>query len=216
MKTKKIVSAIGISMMLLAGCSAESGDELEVYKALEKVADQEKQFIKEQQPMTALEDKENVLYEEILSIGMKEKEKVDEKASEALQLLDEREKHLVKEQESMQRSKEEFEKAKEKIELVKDEDIEKQANKLASLMESRYKAYDLMYASYEESVELDRELYTMFQKTNVKLNDLENQISSINEMYQKVQENSEKFNQATDAYNEEKKNFYKKVKSDQE
>ncbi|MED3824287.1 YkyA family protein [Priestia flexa] len=216
MKTKKIVSAIGISMMLLAGCSAESGDELEVYKALEKVADQEKQFIKEQQPMTALEDKENVLYEEILSIGMKEKEKVDEKASEALQLLGEREEHLVKEKESMQRSKEEFEKAKEKIELVKDEDIEKQANKLASLMESRYKAYDLMYASYEESVELDRELYTMFQKTNVKLNDLENQISSINEMYQKVQENSEKFNQATDAYNEEKKNFYKKVKSDQE
>ncbi|WP_281998548.1 YkyA family protein [Priestia flexa] len=216
MKTKKIVSAIGISMMLLAGCSAESGDELEVYKALEKVADQEKQFIKEQQPMTALEEKENVLYEEILSIGMKEKEKVDEKASEALQLLDEREEHLVKEQESMQRSKEEFEKAKEKIELVKDEDIEKQANKLASLMESRYKAYDLMYASYEESVELDRELYTMFQKTNVKLNDLENQISSINEMYQKVQENSEKFNQATDAYNEEKKNFYKKVKSGQE
>ena len=99
MKTKKIVSAMGISMMLLAGCSAESGEELEVYKALEKVANQEKQFIKEQQPMVELEDKENVLYEEILSIGMKEKEKVDEKAAEALQLLDEREGHLVKEQE---------------------------------------------------------------------------------------------------------------------
>ncbi|OZT12403.1 hypothetical protein CHN50_10850 [Priestia aryabhattai] len=216
MKTKKIVSAMGISMMLLAGCSAESGEELEVYKALEKVANQEKQFIKEQQPMVELEDKENVLYEEILSIGMKEKEKVDEKAAEALQLLDEREGHLVKEQESMQRSKEEFEKAKGKIELVKDEDIEKQANKLAALMESRYKAYDSLYASYEESLELDRELYTMFRKNNVKLNDLENQISSINEIYEKVQENSEKFNQATDAYNEEKKSFYKKVKSDQE
>ncbi|TYR79888.1 chromosome partitioning protein [Priestia megaterium] len=208
MKKLKTYMVIGFSAYSIIGCSNNVSPELEVYKALEKVAEQEMQFSKQQEPLTELEEQENVLYNEIISLGMKEKDSIDVKATEALRVLSEREVHLKNEKVSIDKSEKQFNRAKEKMNLLEEGKLKSNASKLAGLMEDRYQAYDVLYNSYIKSIELDRKLYTMLQGESVKLSDLEAQISLINKMYAQVKEHNEQFNELTIEYNNEKTKFY--------
>ena len=76
-------------------------------------------------------------------------------------------------------------------------------------MTDRYKFHDELYEHYKKGLQLDKELYTMFQKEDLTYEKLEQQIEKINEAYQKVLEANEKFNEETKKYNELKIEFYK-------
>ncbi len=78
-------------------------------------------------------------------------------------------------------------------------------------MQNRYDSYDALYASYKEAIALDKELYQMFQKKDLKLEELEAKITEINSTYEKVLAENKKFNEYTEQYNQAKMDFYKEA-----
>lgn len=196
-----------ILLTFLSGCLGPSPEE-NIYTTLEKVVTLEEAFNDQQKPLQELEKKESDLYNQIMDLGMKEFDKVISLSKEALTLVEERETKINKEYESMMSSKEEFAKIDEEIEKIKDESLAKQASKLKTTMENRYSTYESLYNAYKSSISLDKELYTMLQKEDLTLDDLESQIKKVNDSYKTVMEYNEIFNQTTKDFNELKLEFY--------
>lgn len=207
---KKIMLPGIVTMLLLfaAGCDQTPDPEEQIHKILEDAVQKEKEFEQQQEPLVELEKKEKDLYSEIVSLSMKEFDKIVELSDEALGNLDKRSEILEAERKSILDSKEEFSKVEEPIKEIEDGKTKDLAAALKGTMEKRYKAHDDLYNAYKSALEKDRELYELFKKEDLKMNDLEEQVNSINETYEKVMEANEVFNDATKQYNKEKKSFY--------
>ena len=78
-------------------------------------------------------------------------------------------------------------------------------------MMGRYKIHDTLYEDYSKALKLDKELYAMFKKEDLTLEQLETQISEINEMYEKILSSNKHFNEKTKEYNEAKLDFYREA-----
>lgn len=193
---------------LLAGCFGPSPEE-QIYTTLEEVVKLEGDFEKQQAPLLELEKKESEIYNQIIDLGMDEFNKVVELSKEAVTLVEDREAKIDSEYESIMASKKEFESIDEQIEQIEDKDLLEKANQLKDTMDERYSAYEELYKLYKNSITLDKELYTMLQKEDLSIEDLEAQTAKINETYQKVMEKNESFNKFTEQYNQEKMDFYK-------
>ena len=201
----------GIAAMLMlsaAGCDQTPGPEEQIHKILEDAVQKEKDFEQQQEPLVELEKKEKDLYGEIVSLSMKEFDKIVELSDEALENLDSRSEILEAERNSIVQSKEEFSKIGEPIKEIEEGKTKDLAEALKDTMEKRYKAHDELYNAYKSALEKDRELYELFKKEDLKMNDLEQQVKSINETYEKVMQANDAFNDATKKYNKEKKSFY--------
>jgi tRNA U34 5-carboxymethylaminomethyl modifying GTPase MnmE/TrmE len=204
---------IGVWMtvvLVLAAC-ADSTPQVDIYKALEAVVASEKQFSKQQQPLVELEKKEKKKYDEIISLGMKEHKQIQRLSDEALSIVDERKERIEEEQKSMEASKEKFKEAVELIKKLDKESYKKDAESLIVLMNKRYDSYDALHHQYQKAVQLDRELYEMFKKDDVKLDELEKQITAINESYEQIMKANKEFNELTKEYNDTKAALYKKA-----
>ncbi|UAL54681.1 YkyA family protein [Metabacillus dongyingensis] len=182
-----------------------------MYSALEKVVSLEDTFEEQQKPLIELEKEENDLYEEIISLGMKEYDKIVSLSKEAAAVVEEREKRLEDERQSILDSKEEFKNIAALSNELKEDGAKDKADKLQGLMQNRYDSYDALYASYKEAIVLDKELYQMFQKKDLKLEELEAKITEINSTYEKVLAENKKFNDYTEQYNQAKMDFYKEA-----
>nr|WP_275695457.1 YkyA family protein [Fredinandcohnia sp. SECRCQ15] len=196
---------------MLTGCIGGPTPEEEIYKTLEKVVTLEKTFEEQQEPLIQLEKKERKLYDQIISLGMKEYDKIVSLSDEALNIVNERETKLNNEYESIKSSKEEFENAVKSINDIKDKDLKEEAEELVALMQKRYESYDKLYADYSEAINNDKLLYEMFKKEQLTLEELEGQINKINTIYEKVVSSNDLFNNVTNQYNEAKVNFYKQA-----
>lgn len=194
---------------LLVGCMGGPSPEEQIYETLEKVVSLEKNFEEQQAPLIELEKQERSLYDEILALGMKEFEKIVTLSDEALVIVNQREERLNSEYDSIKSSKEEFQNVEQYIEEIKDEKVKEEANELVSIMNQRYESYDELYTTYNEAIKLDRELYEMFKNEELTLEELEAQINSINETYEKVVAANDSFNSLTEQYNKAKVTFYK-------
>ncbi len=197
-------------LLLLSACVGPSAEE-NMYNKLEKVVELEDKFKDQQQPLVEIEQKESKLYNEIMSLGMKEFDKIVALSKEALSLVEERESKLKAEYDSIMSSKEEFESVGEEIEKIEDVDLEKKAKELKETMIERYKSYESLYKNYESSISLDKELYSMLQNEDLTMEELESQINDINDSYKKVIEQNEKFNTLTEEYNNLKLEFYEQA-----
>jgi hypothetical protein len=209
-KAISAAAAIFIGSVVLSGCSGSSPEE-EMYSALEKVVSLEDTFEEQQKPLMELEKEENELYEEIISLGMKEYDKIVSLSKEAAAVVEEREKRLEDERQSILDSKEEFKNIAALTKELKEDGAKDKADKLQGLMQNRYDSYDALYASYKEAIVLDKELYQMFQKKDLKLEELEAKITEINSTYEKVLAENKKFNEYTEQYNQAKMDFYKEA-----
>lgn len=78
-------------------------------------------------------------------------------------------------------------------------------------MNKRYEIHDLLYENYMLGTQYDIELYKMLKDKEASMEQLDNQVTKINETYDKVLKANEQFNQQTKKYNETKLNFYKKA-----
>lgn len=209
-KAVSAAAAILFGSAVMTGCLGSSPEE-EMYSALEKVVSLEDTFEQQQQPLIELEKEENELYEEIISLGMKEYDKIVSLSKEAISVVEEREKRVEDEKESIDASEKEFDKIAELAKNLKEDGTKEKAVKLQELMEKRYASYDALYASYKDAISLDKELYEMFQNKDLKLEELEAKISEINSSYEKVLAENKKFNEFTEQYNQEKMDFYKEA-----
>lgn len=181
----------------------------EIYEVLEKVVVKEKIFEEQQTPLMSLEKQEKVLYDKIITLGMKEQKQINKLSDEALKLLDEREELMNKEQKSIIASKKEFKKIKALIKELEDPKVKKEADMLFDIMQKRYEAHDALYEDYMKSLSYDRELYQMFKVKDLSIDRLEDQVNKLNASYNEIFASNEEFNELTKKYNEQKTVFYK-------
>ncbi|MBG9450118.1 lipoprotein [Cytobacillus firmus] len=200
-----------IIAIFLSGCMNKPKPEEKVYDVLENVVEKEKDFEKQQEPLVRLEKREKELYDKIINLGMKDFEEIKKLSDEASSIVDQRKNHMEKEQKSIQASKKEFESLSPIIEEIESQKLRDKAKKLHEIMMGRYKIHDTLYEDYSKALKLDKELYAMFKKEDLTLEQLETQISEINEMYEKILSSNKHFNEKTKEYNEAKLDFYREA-----
>lgn len=199
-----------ILLCLLSGCFGPAPEE-KIYTILEEAVTLEDSFKEQQQPLLELEKKEADLYNKIMDLGMKEFEQVVSLSKQALTSVEERESKIQMEYDSIMSSKDKFNEINEEIEKIKDETLLQSAQELKSAMEGRYKSYEKLYENYKKSISLDKELYSMLQKEDLGMEQLETQIDKVNKSYQSVMEQNNEFNKLTEQYNDLKIKFYEEA-----
>nr|WP_276532092.1 YkyA family protein [Heyndrickxia oleronia] len=195
---------------MLTGCKVVP--EEKIYDIMEQTVVKEKDFEKQQKPLTELESKEKKIFEEIMDLGMKDMEQMTKLANLALDNLKERKEKMELEQKSMIASKKEFSKIEDPIEKIESKQLKKEAQDLFQLMEKRYAFHDRLYEAYNKGIETNIQLYKLLMKKDVSMDDLENQIEITNKAYSEVLKMNEQFNEQTKKFNNEKKKFYKLAK----
>lgn len=196
-----------LSGVILTGCFGKSAEE-NVRGSMETIIELEDTFKNEQKPLRDLETNEHQLFEEMMGLSMDEFDKIVSLSQDALKSVNEREKRMKNERESILKAKEEFESAKESVSEIRDEKIKEKAELAGSYMEKRYVAYEDLYHEYVNAIRLDKQLYTLTQDKNGTIEELEKQIEKINHSYEDVIHVSETFNEYTEKYNKAKKDFY--------
>ncbi|RSL31087.1 hypothetical protein D7Z54_22480 [Salibacterium salarium] len=205
-KNTLIVTAC-VFIGVLSACGSTSAEK--VYTHLEEAASMENEFEAQQEPIMELEQQEQELYEEMLSLGIEELEQIESLSEEATGYAKERKELLETEKESIEAAFEEYKRGEEQLDNVEDVDEEAQAVKEA--MNNRYEAYQDLYESYKTAIEKDIILYEAFTKKELTIDDLQAEIDEVNEQYSMVVENRDQFNKYTDEYNEAKDAFYEKT-----
>ncbi|MBD8068465.1 YkyA family protein [Bacillus sp. PS06] len=203
------LTLLGLFFITIVGCNKGPTAEEEIYNVLEDVVKLEDTFKEQQNPLVELEQKEKDLYDEIISLSMKDFDQIVELSNEALSVVDERKERINSEFESIQESKAKFETVMVNIEKLENEELKQEALNLVDLMNNRYSSYDELYSSYNDAINLDKELYELFQDEGLDIEVLQGQIDKINESYDKVIAANEQFNEYTENYNQAKITFYK-------
>lgn len=195
-----------LGIVILTGCTKSPAEK--IYETLEAVVAEEQVFEEQQDPLVELEAKENKLYNEILTLGLKELDKIVELSEEASIITEQRKELIEKERDSIQASKKTFQSIRPLIEKLDNEEARKLADELYETMMKRYEQHEELYANYIKGIELDNELYTLLQKEDLSYEELEEQVGKINDAYNIVRAANEKFNEETKKYNEIKPEFY--------
>lgn len=175
---------------------------------MEEAVSLEKNFEEQQDTIAKLEQQEKEIYNQIINLGTSEFDKIKELSKKALDLIDQRAEKLKLEKESITAAKEEFTKIEPLIEDIEEKAIKEKGNQLYTTMSERYSAYKDINKAYTEALKLDKELYEMLQKKELKEEDLKKQIEEINQSYDKVLTANKTFNDKTKQYNQQKQKFY--------
>jgi chromosome segregation ATPase len=205
---------LGAAIFLLVGCVGGSSPEENLYNVLEETVAKESQYVEVQKPLQESEEKEKEIYTKIMDLGMKEFDQIVKLSDEALDNIAKRKEYIEKERESMSEAKKEFAKADEYVDKLESEDLKKEAEELNKTMEERYNLHEQLTTSYLKALSLDKELYTMFKKEDLTMEELEKQIASINEQYEKIVKFNEEYNKKTDEFNKQKQKFYSNAELD--
>ena len=192
---------------LLSACSGESIEE-QIHTHLEEAVTLEEGFKSQQSEITALEKQEQEIYSQIIDLGMDDLDEITKLSQDALVIIDERKEELIIEKESIASAQEEFQSIEELIEGIEEEALKTKGEEMFQTMTSRYAAYEELYAAYTDSLELEKELYTMLQDEELEQEALNEHIAKINESYETILAANDQFNEHTIAYNELKKEFY--------
>ncbi|WP_462409107.1 YkyA family protein [Neobacillus sp. Marseille-QA0830] len=198
-------------LFMLTGCVQKQTPAEEMHDVLEQVVSKEKTFEDQQRPLINLENKEKSYYDEIISLGMKEYDRIAKLSDQAIDSADERKEYFEKETKSLKQSQQTFEKVKSIKGRIDESSLRKSADQLYQTMLERYQAHDTLYKEYMTSVKNDIQLYKMFKNKNIPMTELEDQVNKVNESYNKVYAAKERFNNLTEDFNKKKLAFYKQA-----
>jgi len=204
---------LGIGLLLmgsavgLTACNNASPEE-QVYNHLEEAISLESGYVEQQDSLTDLEKKEQDLYNEILQYGEDELDQIKSKSKEAIDLIGQRKDALAKEKESLDEAEAEFKKIDSIIDDLESDGAKEKAQTLYDTMEARYNAYDRLHDAYTKALDEDNALYEMFQQDDITQDELTSQIEKINAGYDDIKAANEEFNKHTEAFNEQKQQFY--------
>jgi hypothetical protein len=201
---------IFVVLIALSGCSILAPQK-QLLSSFEKIVEHEEEFNEQQKPLVELEKKEKEIYDEIMSLGMKEFSKIVKLSKKGLDIIEKRKKRIHKEYESIQSAKQLLRAAEMEIELYPDDEIKKEALSLVELLEKRYETYDQLYNHYQRALELETELYRMFQNKHLTIEQLERQVSQINLAYDDIMKTNEQFNHFTLQFNKAKQALFNKL-----
>lgn len=205
-----IVSILSL-LLFVSACLPWQSIEEKIYNELEMIVQYEEDFAKLQDPLLELEEEDQEIYNEIVSIGLSDQEKIIALAEKGIEIAEKRQDLLDQERESIIASATEFKKVSRLIEKIKDEELKSLAERLFSVMNERYAVHELLYDEYTTGIKLDQALYRLLQKGDVSFTTLETQIDERNDVYRRVYSLNERFNELTEEYNELKGQFYRKA-----
>src|SRR5699024_11505236 len=83
-------------------------------------------------------------------------------------------------------ARDEFEKINPLIEKISDEKEQEITNEMYETMMSRYDAYDNVYDSYMESINVTEDLYELLKDEDFKEDEVYDVISNVNDLYEDV------------------------------
>ncbi|WP_165763854.1 YkyA family protein [Halalkalibacter urbisdiaboli] len=199
-------------ILILTACGEQVTEK--IYVHLEQAVELEEQFEQQQEPLQEAEEKEHQYYEEIIQLGMDEYEKIVSLAEDALASIEERQNMVQLEMESLESSVDEITQIEPMIEKVEEEEANRILKELYSTMLERFKKYKQLNEVYNETIEAERQLFTLLMDEELEIENLQNQINKVNEKYEEVITAKDEFNEKTDAYNQLKRDFYDSVKLD--
>jgi rubrerythrin len=199
---------LAVTVFVLIGCVGGSSPQENIYKVLEETVAKEKEYVEVQKPLQSLEDKEKEIYSKIMNLGMKEFDKIVKLSDDALKNISERKEYIEKERNAMKEAKDKFSNLDGYISKLEDEKLKKEAGKLEKTMGDRYQLHEELTNSYLDALSLDKELYELFVKKDLTMEELEKQITSINEAYEKTIKLNKEYNTKTEQFNELKQDFY--------
>lgn len=194
-------------IFILSACSGESVEE-KIHTHLEEAVTLEEDFKAQQSEITDLEKQEQEIYKQIIDLGMDELDKIIELSEEAITIINERKEKLDIEKESITKAEEEFQSIESLLDDLEEETVKTKAEEMFQTMINRYNSYEELYNAYTESLEYEKELYTMLQEKELEQETLNEQIAKINESYEEILSANDQFNEHTIAYNELKQEFY--------
>ncbi|MGM0844432.1 MAG: YkyA family protein [Bacillota bacterium] len=210
----RIVLAAAGAALLLTGCMGGSTPQEMVYTTLEDTVKKEEKLKETQEPLTKLEEEEQALFEQAISLGMKEIDEIREIADQALQNISERETLIQEEADAMKEAEETFQAAESSIAEIEDENLKEEAEELSGLMNDRFNAHSAMTESYLQSLSSDRELYELLKKEDLTMEELQAQIEKVNSNYETTMEHNQTYNQLTEEVNGSKVSFYENAEID--
>lgn len=215
MSFRKILLTMFIALVvILAACGGPT--EEQIFNHLEEAVDLEADFDKQQGEITKLEKEEQEIYSEIIDLGSEDLDEIKQASQQAIEIIEKRADKIEAEKESISDSKDEFEKIDKLIDKLDDEKAREKGREMYEVMMERYDTYEELNEAYTESLNQEKELYTLLQKEGVEQDDITDHITKINDSYGKVLEANEVFNKDTAAFNELKEEFYETADIDVE
>lgn len=200
-----------VPILFLGGCSNLQSNKERIYKFLEEVVALETDFANIQQPFGELEANESQIYSQIIEESASNREEINKLAIQGIEIIDQKEEMVANERESILQSKLKFEEIDKIIKKTKDEEVKKILEELQIIMQYRYEEYNRLYTLYTEVFTLEKNLYQLFKNGEITIEILENEITSINDMYTKIKEKNTSFNDWTRKYNEKKLELYNQL-----
>ncbi|NGP44401.1 hypothetical protein G4V62_05320 [Bacillaceae bacterium SIJ1] len=214
MRAVKRAASISVMLFVLAACSFGTTPAEDMYEHLEESLALEQGFQEQQEPLVELEEKEQQIYEEIITYTTEEMDKISALAEEGLNVIEEREELLLKEKESMEASEEQFKNVQPLVDELETDELKQAAEELIAVIEERYATYQSLHEVYMKALTLEKEMYTMITDEDMTMDAFTEQVNKINTSYEEISGLNSTFNDLTNQYNTLKPAFYELAELD--
>ncbi|GAE29908.1 YkyA family protein [Halalkalibacter hemicellulosilyticus] len=206
MKYIQYLLIIGLACFVLTACGGNPAQD--VYEHLETAVELERPFEEQQQSLYQAEERENELFDEVITLGTSELDEIEPLIEEALESIETRLSMIEIEEESIEASFHEFSEIEQYENQFNETELEELFSSLLETMNTRYEAYHSLNEVYKEAAQADQDLFEAFLDEDLTLERLQELVDQVNDYYEAVDQQTQSFNRATDLYNESKRKFY--------
>ncbi|PFD41612.1 hypothetical protein CN285_11965 [Bacillus cereus] len=207
---RKLALITALSVTLLSGCLGQK-PEANLYVAFENAAKQEKTMYEDTKKLAELEKQGQELYTQITLEGKENNQVVKEKLDQAVTNINDREKVLEKEKTTLENAQNEVKSVDKYIKKLEDKKSQEQAEKVQDMYKNRAESFKKLHDDYKNSLQLEQELYKMLQAKDEKLKSIQEKVKMLNQSYEQILSNKDRFNTYTNEYNQKKLAFYKQA-----
>ncbi|KKZ95923.1 hypothetical protein B4147_5164 [Bacillus wiedmannii] len=207
---RKLALITVLSVTLLSGCLGQK-PEANLYVAFESAAKQEKTIFEDTKKLAALETQGQELYTQITIEGKENNQVLKEKLDQAVTNIHDRKKILEKEKNALDNAQKEVKSVDNYIKKLEDKKLQEQAKEVQDMYRNRTDSFKKLYESYKKSLQLEEELYKMLQAKDEKLKSIHEKVTMLNQSYEQILSNKDRFNKYTNEYNQKKLAFYKQA-----
>ncbi|WP_411843947.1 YkyA family protein [Salinicoccus sp. HZC-1] len=206
---KKLITGLALTIVMIAGCSSDEDELTDFYNAFQETVEVEKDIESVSQEFNSLESEKAELQG---SLENATREELPEISSQLVDNTEARIEQLDAEVAIMEDSRSRMESSKQYIEEISDESNRKKAESLVNAMDARYQAHGEMIGSYKSVLESEKQIFEYLGEEDISQDEVDEQLNSLGEEYQKVEEKADAFEEETAKVNEIKKEIEELIK----
>lgn len=210
---KKLLAIAALSIALLTGCSDNQTIEDKVISVLGEMAEIEKDFETFQGELTEIEQTEQQIFLETMTLTQNQTTKIKENVEKLTETLEERVLKIDAEAETMQKANAlvaDLSKLEEEATELEKEAVEK----VKEATNHRYQLHHVFVENYAQFTNLQRILYKMIVEVPIDAAKLDEQVEAVNKQNQLVTQAVKDFNEATIVLNETRDEVFTQLKKE--